>query len=296
MPPLFNVSGPMSVVRFKAAPPDAAKLRLRLHGSKQRPPNAEPCRQTFDTVHTTVTSFPTVPSLPGPPSLSKLDSVITGSKPIPRVLRTAEMLVVFALLPGALIFVPGRIVLPAIWVAGGLCLVWLLRDPAFDRRTLLVGGADWPQLRRVLLLCLMATIALVVLAVIAAPNGLFAFPRERPFLWVLVALLYPLLSVYAQELVFRAFFFHRYEALLGTTGVCWASALAFGWAHVVLRNVPALVLSAAGGYLFSVAYARSRSLGLAWLAHSLLGDVVFTVGLGAYFFDGMRAAPGRWRF
>ena len=42
---------------------------------------------------------------------------------------------------------------------------------------------------------------------------LLVLPRQRPGLRLLVLLLYPLLSVYPQELLYRTFFFQRYGAL-----------------------------------------------------------------------------------
>jgi len=42
----------------------------------------------------------------------------------------------------------------------------------------------------------------------------------------------------------------------------------------------------AGGWLFGGTYRRSRSLGLVCLEHALYGDLIFTVGLGQYFFHG----------
>ena len=74
-------------------------------------------------------------------------------------------------------------------------------------------------------------------------------------------LLYPALSVVPQELVFRTFFFHRYGRLFGGPWVATAaSALAFSWAHVVLLNGLAVVLTLLGGWLFARTYLRTRSL------------------------------------
>lgn len=48
-------------------------------------------------------------------------------------------------------------------------------------------------------------------------------------MWALVIVLYPILSVYPQELIFRAFLFHRYAPLFGNgVGLVAASAAAFG--------------------------------------------------------------------
>lgn len=66
-----------------------------------------------------------------------------------------------------------------------------------------------------------------------------------------------------------------------------ASALSFGVMHVIYGNVPAVVLSALAGWIFSGTYQRTRSLRLVWLEHSLYGIAAFTVGLGPFFGAGI---------
>lgn len=80
----------------------------------------------------------------------------------------------------------------------------------------------------------------------------------------------------------RAFFFERCEALFGRATILM-SAVAFAFLHLLYENVVAVVLTLAGGLLFSITYARSRSLRLVWLEHSLYGILVLTIGLGEFF-------------
>lgn len=118
-----------------------------------------------------------------------------------------------------------------------------------------------------------------------APSLFLSLPRQRPLLWALIMLLYPLLSVWPQEIIFRRFLFHRYEAVFGRWTIA-ASALAFGYAHIIFLNPIAVLLTLAGGWLFARDYAQSRSLLMACLEHSLFGCLVFTIGLGSYFYTG----------
>jgi hypothetical protein len=102
--------------------------------------------------------------------------------------------------------------------------------------------------------------------------------------WLLVMILYPLLSVYPQEIIFRTFLFHRYQNLFTSQRqLIWASAVSFGVAHIIFANWAALVLSTIGGLLFARTYARHRSLALVCFEHSLWGNFIFTIGLGWYF-------------
>jgi membrane protease YdiL (CAAX protease family) len=134
--------------------------------------------------------------------------------------------------------------------------------------------------------------ALVSLGVwLFMPERFLSFPRTAPQKWVLVMLLYPIISVVPQELIWRAFFFRRYRAIFTTpTAMILASALAFAFVHILLENVIAVALTLIGGVIFSATYQRTRSLAAVSLEHALYGCLVFTIGLGWYFFLGGYAA------
>ena len=211
--------------------------------------------------------------------------------------RVVELVGIFGVVPPLLALVPGPVVLPSLALAGVACLVVLLRDPTFSRRQLWNTTAARGQLASTLLRVLLAAAGLTVVTMLLAPDALLAFPRDRPWFWLAVMLLYPLVSVYLQEVIFRAFFFHRYGALFASDrGRVLASAALFAFAHIVMRNVPALLLTFVGGLMFAGVYARTRSLALACLEHAVLGDFVFTIGLGTFFFDGARSLSGPLRF
>lgn len=114
-----------------------------------------------------------------------------------------------------------------------------------------------------------------------------SMPRQRPLLWLLICLLYPFLSVLAQEALYRVWFFDRYAILFPTpVAMIAASSILFGFGHIVMRNPEALILSTAGGVLFSVTYHRTRSFRSVWLEHSLWGLPLFTLGWGFFLYHG----------
>jgi uncharacterized protein len=122
---------------------------------------------------------------------------------------------------------------------------------------------------------------------VAFPHFFLGLPRQRPLFWALIMVLYPLLSVWPQEMLYRSLLFHRYRALFGRDIVLvLVSAAAFGFAHVIFLNWIAIAMTAAGGFLFARDYARHRSLPLTCLEHSLYGCLIFTVGLGRFFYTG----------
>jgi membrane protease YdiL (CAAX protease family) len=130
-----------------------------------------------------------------------------------------------------------------------------------------------------------ATLLLAGWVALAEPERWLELPRERPGLWLAVMVLYPLLSVVPQELLYRCFFFRRYRSLWGEgRGAVLASALAFGWAHVVFLSWISVLLTLAGGWILARTFERTRSLPLVALEHALYGCLVFTVGLGRHFY------------
>ena len=119
------------------------------------------------------------------------------------------------------------------------------------------------------------------------PEAFLSLPRTQPLFWLAIMIFYPLLSVWPQEMVYRAFLFHRYAALFGQGwGYVAASAFAFGYAHIIFLNWIAVAMTAFGGFLFARDYTRHRSLSLVCLEHALYGCMIFTVGLGRFFYSG----------
>jgi len=167
----------------------------------------------------------------------------------------------------------------AIWA-----LLVLRRDPTFDQTQFYRMDGVWKGLGEVLLrdTALMTLLGLAVWRF--SPGLLFTFIEATPWLWVTIIVLYPLFSVYPQELLYRAFFFHRYKPLFGSgTGLIAASAAAFGFVHIIFGNWISVVLSGIGGILFSLTYKRSGSLMLACVEHALFGNFIFTIGIGEFF-------------
>jgi len=129
-----------------------------------------------------------------------------------------------------------------------------------------------------------STLGIILLTQMIAPERLFSFPIQRPIFWLVVMILYPVLSALPQEMVFRTFFFRRYASLFPKEGVMLTiSAILFGFIHVVFHNPVSPLLSLFCGFFLAGSYLAHRSLQKAALEHALYGDMVFTVGLGFYF-------------
>ena len=123
------------------------------------------------------------------------------------------------------------------------------------------------------------------------PDEFMWLPINRPALWAKIMLLYPILSVVAQELIYRTFFFHRYGPLFGQERwlMILVNAAVFGLGHILYGSYVSIVLTAIFGVLLAWRYQQTRSFWAVWFEHTLYGCLVFTIGLGRYFFTGVAA-------
>lgn len=166
------------------------------------------------------------------------------------------------------------------------CVIYLVRREQFGKRRFISGLRADPELLWPILLRSAGVFLLSVIAVLAInPNHLFAFPKAKPWIWLLVMLLSPLLSAYPQETIYRAFLFRRYKPIMpSTTGLALASVLSFSFLHIIFGNWIAVCLTLPAGYLFTRTYLETDSLALASLEHALYGCAIFTTGLGRFFY------------
>lgn len=204
----------------------------------------------------------------------------SASDPLKRVLLVAELLILFVGWPLLAFFLEGwaKFVIFAIPLLYAAIVYVRLRPRRPPARWL------WqvPIIRFVAALPVLAAITLFL-----TPQGWLAFPRERPFLWAVVMVLYPFFSALPQEFLYRRYFFWRYDGLVGEgPHRLLINALLFGWLHVMYENWPAVVLSTVGGLFFAATYAHTRNLALVWLEHTVYGQAIFTLGLGRFFYTG----------
>jgi uncharacterized protein len=140
------------------------------------------------------------------------------------------------------------------------------------------------QLKQVLLRFFVCGLVVIALTTAFFPERLFTLPWTMPLEGGLLLATYATLSVYPQELLYRAFFLKRYQELFPNGQGLWlANTIVFAWLHVIYRNPLAIALSLVGGWFFTQTYARTRSMRLVCLEHTLYGILIFSVGLGEFF-------------
>jgi membrane protease YdiL (CAAX protease family) len=167
--------------------------------------------------------------------------------------------------------------------------VVLTLDRGFSWRESLSRGISLKTLASILGVFAIAAPLLALFAWHDSPSRFLAFPRYAQGVWLMVMVLYPLLSVTTQEIMFRLFFFSRYRALFGndTQAAIVLNAALFTFAHIAFQNLTTLVISFLGGLLFAWRYEQTRSFWAVVLEHSLYGNLLFTLGLGRYFYTGV---------
>lgn len=198
-----------------------------------------------------------------------------------------EFLLLFIVIPVIFYFdlLPVRKIV-ALLVIAGVCVLILALDPDYRLKKLLYRPENSKVRKEIILKSLAIFAFLGFLVFMMTPESLFEFPRQRPAIWLIVILLYPFLSALPQELIYRELFFHRYEELFshGRTMVA-VSALSFAFLHIIYDNWWAVGLSLAGGFLFARTYEKTGSLWWVAVEHAIYGCLVFTVGMGRYFFE-----------
>ncbi len=207
------------------------------------------------------------------------------------VLLAVEFVAIFIAVPVLIYYrrIP-NFPIPYLLVGATAAFLLLKHDPTFDSAQLFAWANARAYLAPMLLRDAVCLLLLGFAVRFLAPDLLFSLVKKSPALWVLVMLLYPLLSAYPQELLYRAFFFHRYAPLFGNGwGMLLASALAFGFVHIIFRNNLAVVLCVIGGFLFAFTYQRSGSLLLTCFDHAIFGNFLFTIGLGQFFYHATRS-------
>ncbi|RKE02637.1 CPBP family intramembrane glutamic endopeptidase [Marinifilum flexuosum] len=201
-----------------------------------------------------------------------------------RLYLWTEMLFLFIGLPLLYYFemIPVHKAIPLVLVFF-YCLFIIIKDKNFDREIFRIKR-DYPWQDFVLKGSILLIITSIWVYVFRA-DVFFHLPRNNFWIWVAVIVSYPIWSAYTQEFIFRAFYYHRYKLLFNNPVVMLlVNAVCFAMAHIIFRNWMALIFTFIGSIIFSYTYLRNKSLNAVFLEHSLYGNILFTNGLGIYFY------------
>lgn len=204
-----------------------------------------------------------------------------------KILLSIECLALFIGVPSLIFF--GIIPSEKFWILMIItlfCLGVLYFDKTFNKKKLWNYEGCKEQFSKIIWRMIPATLILFLLLFYMEPENLFILIKEDFNKYLIIAALYPLISVYPQEIIYRCFFFHRYQSLFPKQRyLIHVSALAFGFLHVIYGNYTAVFLTYGAGYLFGRTYAESKSLLAVSVEHAIYGIIIFTIGYGQYFYD-----------
>ena len=165
-----------------------------------------------------------------------------------------EMVLLFFALPVAIAYWVNQVadyLMPLLGMVGIACLAVLLADKQFKRFRLWHWQDFFAHLRTTLKMFIPWACLLAAVVYLIKPELFLQWPMQEPELWMLTLLIYPIVSVIPQEIIFRTFFFHRYKQILPSKTARWGlSTFVFGLVHLVYGNWVAMVLSWIGGALF----------------------------------------------
>ena len=196
-------------------------------------------------------------------------------------IKKLEFFFIFLILPSAIFFLDSSIIVfLTLYLVFTLSLVILYFDKSFSF-TSLRKKIDWKFIIIFSLIFLSLSFFYVILV---DKDLLFIFPKTNFELWLLVILIYPFLSVIPQEIVYRVFFFQRYfPNERSFYFLTLLNMIVFSYGHIVFNNVHAILITAIVSPIFTYAYLK-KSFFTCIVLHALGGQIIFTLGLGKYFF------------
>ena len=185
-----------------------------------------------------------------------------------------------------LVFLGQYSLFTTVWLLAAVSMYLLWRTPGF-RIGVLWKGFAWRDLWIVAVFSAVTVLCTVTTVFFVVPERFLILPLERTQLWIMIMILYPVLSAWPQEIIFRTLFFERYGVLFASPALLIAvNAFVFGFGHLFFQNPITILMTGFAGAVMGWAYWKTGSLWLAWILHSLGGMIVFTSGLGVFFYHG----------
>lgn len=172
-------------------------------------------------------------------------------------------------------------IIPLLLIAG-LFLLLLLNDPDFDKRIL--TRFDKAYFKKSIPRLVVFTLLLVWFTWWIFPDLFLAYPLENFKGYIITFFLYPIASVLPQEIIYRVYYFHRYQTIVPEKYLLMLSnAIIFGLTHFIYANWVAPIATFLVSWIFIFNYYKSRSFWNVSLEHYIYGLVMFTVGFGYFF-------------
>jgi uncharacterized protein len=210
---------------------------------------------------------------------------------IKKLIRGLEFILLFFGVPlmiysGALLKHPSLILLP---ILAGMMIYFIIKED-FNLKSLFHLKVPKEIIWKNIGLVLLTGVFLTGMVYLFTPENLFNLPRKSPETWLLLFILYPVFSAYSQEVIYRTFLFTRYKILFRNSYfLILISGITFGFMHIVYYHPLSMLLTLIAGIYLAWVYKRTRSVLFVAILHAILGNLVFTIGLGEYFWLNMES-------
>lgn len=195
--------------------------------------------------------------------------------------KLAELFIIFVLVPVSFAITYPVWLKMTVGVLGFFYIIFILLR--VEKNTFkMAENLNWKAFWKRTFLHLLVIIAVTTCYVyITDKSQLFNVMLSNYKLWVFILFFYSLFSVYPQELIYRTFFFQRYQSLFKNEWLfIILNAALFSLAHIFFKNTLVMFLTFVGGILFALTFRKTKSTLLVSIEHAIYGCWLFTVGMG----------------
>lgn len=204
------------------------------------------------------------------------------------IYKSLELFILFVLLPVSFLFDYSPIAKVCITLIGFMYILFLLKREDLLKLKFPDKSYWNPFLKETIIKLAIIIVITGLYVFFMAPDKLFFVVLKKPQLWLMILFIYTFLSVWPQELIYRTFFYNRYESLIDNKWLfMFINAILFSLAHIFLQIFLVQLLTFLGGLLFSYTFEKTKSTTLVSIEHAIYGNWLFTVGMGE-----MLAFPG----
>lgn len=195
--------------------------------------------------------------------------------------KLTEFFLIFILMPVSLVLDYPAWLKLGLGLFGFVYICWMLLRVE-KQRFKLNEHLNWKSFwKRTLVLLACICVLTIIYVCVTDISKLFIVPKTKLLLWVFILFFYSVFSVYPQELIYRTFFFVRYESLFQNKKLLiFINAIVFCLAHFFFKNTLVLILTFLGGILFALTFVKTKSTLLVTIEHAIYGSWLFTVGMG----------------
>jgi len=196
-----------------------------------------------------------------------------------------EFVVLFIFIP-LLIFTSKKIIHPSIFLLPAVVfiIIYLYKNGYFKFKELLKINISKSIVKTNIYIVIITSLLLTLIVYIFENNNFMNLPKRNFMIWIILCIFYPVFSAFMQEIVYRLFLFKRYKTLFKKDWILIiACAFVFSFVHIFYFNVISIILTFILGLYLAYLYSKTSSILLTSIIHGFYGDLIFTIGLGQYF-------------